>query len=190
MYYLPNKDLEWKNDAVKTIKIINNLDSVDWLIVDNYGLDKKWEVILRPHVKKIMVIDDMTKREHDCDLILDQNLYENMKECYEGLIPRDCKKLIGPKFALLRKEFYQIRKNLKKPNGKIKRILVSFGSDDHTNETMKVLEAINQLNNNQSGFCTWNFRQDFQKYEKIMFQDIKYYLSLSINEHISTHEEI
>ena len=149
VYYLPNKDLEWKNDAVKTIKIINNLDSVDWLIVDNYRLDKKWEVILRPHVKKIMVIDDMTKREHDCDLILDQNLYENMKECYEGLIPRDCKKLIGPKFALLRKEFYQIRKNLKKPNGKIKRILVSFGSDDHTNETMKVLEAINQLNNKQ-----------------------------------------
>ena len=149
IHYLPNRDLKWKNDAEKTIKIVDNLDSVDWLVVDNYGLDKKWEITLRPHVKRIMVIDDMTKREHDCDLILDQNLYENIKKCYDGLIPRNCKKLIGPKFALLRKEFQQIRKNLRKRDGKIKRILVSFGSNDPTNETMKVLDAINHLDNKQ-----------------------------------------
>ena len=149
VHYLPNRDLEWKNDAEKTIKIVDNLNSVDWLVVDNYGLDKKWEITLRPHVKRIMVIDDMPKREHDCDLILDQNLYENMKKCYEGLIPQNCKKLIGPKFALLRKEFQQIRKNLRKRNGEIKRILVSFGSSDPTNETMKVFDAINQLDNKQ-----------------------------------------
>ena len=147
VHYLPNRDIEWKNDAEKTIKIVDNLDSVDWLLVDNYRLDKKWEIILRPHVKRIMVIDDMTKREHDCDLILDQNLYENMKKCYDELIPRNCKKLIGPKFALLRKEFQRIRKNLRKRDGKIKRILVSFGSSDPTNETMKVLDAINHLDN-------------------------------------------
>ena len=147
IHYLPNKGLE--NDAEKTIEIINRLNSIDWLIVDNYELDKKWETILRPHVKRIMVIDDMTKREHDCDLILDQNLYQNMKNCYEGLIPPNCKKLIGPKFALLRKEFLQVRKNLRKRDGEIKRILISFGSNDPTNETIKVLDAINQLENKQ-----------------------------------------
>ncbi len=149
VHYLPNKDLEWTNDAEKTIKIIDNLDPVDWLIIDNYELNDKWETILKSHVKKIMVIDDMTKREHNCDLILDQNLYENMKKCYDGLIPRNCKKLIGPKFALLRKEFRQIRKNLRIRDGEIKRILISFGSSDPSNETMKVLDAINQLDNKQ-----------------------------------------
>ncbi len=149
VHYLPNKELEWKDDAEKTIGIVNNLDPVDWLVVDNYGLDKKWETILRPHVKRIMVIDDMTKRKHDCDLILDQNLYENMRRCYDGLIPHNCIKLIGPKFALLRKEFQQIRKNLRKRDDKIKRILVSFGSSDPTNETKKVLDAVSHLDNKQ-----------------------------------------
>ncbi len=144
VHHLPNKGLE--NDAEKTIKIIGKLNSIDWLIVDNYELDKKWETILRPHVKRIMVIDDMTKREHECDLILDQNLYQNMKNCYGGLIPPNCKKLIGPKFALLRKEFRLIRKNLKNRDGEIKRILISFGSNDPTNETLKVLESINHIN--------------------------------------------
>mgnify|MGYP006085944141 CR=1 FL=1 len=149
VHYLPNKDLEWKNDAKKTIKIINNLDPVDWLVVDNYELNHTWETILKPYTKKIMVIDDMTKRKHNCDLILDQNFYENMKKCYDGLIPHNCKKLIGPKFALLRKDFLRIRKNLRKRDGKIKRILVSFGSSDPTNEIMKALDAINQLDNKQ-----------------------------------------
>jgi UDP-2,4-diacetamido-2,4,6-trideoxy-beta-L-altropyranose hydrolase len=149
VHYLPNKDLEWKNDAEKTIKIINNLDPVDWLVVDNYELNDTWETILKPYTKKIMVIDDMTKRKHNCDLILDQNFYENMKKCYDGLIPVNCKKLIGPKFALLRKDFLRIRKNLRKRDGKIKRILVSFGSSDPTNEITKVIEAINKLDNKQ-----------------------------------------
>ena len=149
VHYLPNKEIRLEEDAKKTIKIINKLNSIDWLIIDNYKLDKKWESVLRPYVKKIMVIDDMTKREHECDLILDQNLYKNMTKCYDGLIPLNCKKLIGPKFALLRQEFRQIRKNLRKHNGEIKRILVSFGSNDPTDETMKVLNSIKYIGNKQ-----------------------------------------
>lgn len=147
VHYLPNRHFEWQTDADKTIRILNKLGEVDWLVVDNYELDKKWETALKPYVKRIMVIDDMTKRTHNCDLILDQNLYENMKKCYAGLIPQNCKKLLGPKFALLRKEFRQIRKSLKKRDGRIKRILVSFGSNDPTNETVKVIDAISQFDN-------------------------------------------
>ena len=58
-----------EQDAKETI---NNLKGgiCDWLVVDHYGLDQKWEILLRPHVRNIMVIDDFFNRAHDCDILL------------------------------------------------------------------------------------------------------------------------
>lgn len=116
------------------------------LVVDSYALDSKWEKHLRPYVNKIMVIDDLANRPHDCDLLLDQNYYKNLEKRYDGLVPSDCRKLLGPKYALLRPEFHQAKKNLRKRDGKVRRILVFFGGSDPTNETVKALEAIKLLN--------------------------------------------
>ena len=115
---------------------------IDWLIVDHYSLDAQWETTMRPYVRNIMVIDDMANRKHDCDLLLDQNLYMDMESRYHDLVPQHCKQLLGPKYALLRPEFLSSRKNLRKRNGSIKRILIFMGGSDPTNETAKALEAI------------------------------------------------
>jgi UDP-2,4-diacetamido-2,4,6-trideoxy-beta-L-altropyranose hydrolase len=137
----------WQTDAGQIEEIIKSLRAApDWLVVDHYALDEKWEEYLRPYVKKIMVIDDIADRPHDCDLLLDQNFYENLENRYDGLVPPCCKKLLGPKYALLRSEFREARKNLRKRNGNVKRIMVFFGGSDPTNETAKALEAIRILN--------------------------------------------
>ncbi len=122
----------------------NNL--IDWLIVDHYALDAQWETSMRPYVRKIMVIDDMANRKHDCDLLLDQNLYVDMESRYHDLVPQHCKQLLGPKYALLRPEFLVARQTLRTRDGSIKRILIFMGGSDPTNETAKALEAINLLN--------------------------------------------
>jgi UDP-2,4-diacetamido-2,4,6-trideoxy-beta-L-altropyranose hydrolase len=138
---------DWQTDARQVEEIIKDLDtSPDWLVVDHYALDEKWEEYLRPHVKKIMVIDDLADRPHDCDLLLDQNFYENLESRYDGLAPSGCKKLLGPKYALLRPEFREARKNLRKRDGQVRRIMIFFGGSDPTNETTKALEAIRMLN--------------------------------------------
>lgn len=146
IFYLKEKNYYWKNDALQTKKIIERIGNVDWLIVDNYRLDIRWEKFLKSYVKKLMIIDDMTLRIHECDLLLDQNYYKNSK-IYNKFIPKKCKLLIGPKFALLRKDFYQKRKKLKARNGQINKILVSLGGTDNTNETIKIMNGINELNN-------------------------------------------
>jgi UDP-2,4-diacetamido-2,4,6-trideoxy-beta-L-altropyranose hydrolase len=64
-----------------------------------------------------------------------------MKERYTKLVPKKCLQLLGPKFALLRPEFKNARKKLKRKH-KLRRILVSFGGSDPTNQTSKVLRAI------------------------------------------------
>ncbi|HHU52398.1 MAG TPA: UDP-2,4-diacetamido-2,4,6-trideoxy-beta-L-altropyranose hydrolase [Firmicutes bacterium] len=116
------------------------------LVVDSYALDSKWEKYQRPYVGKLMVLDDLADRPHDCDLLLDQNYYRNMDRRYEGLVSSACKMLLGPQYALLRPEFHQAKKDLRKRDGKIRRILVFFGGSDPTNETKKALEAIQLLN--------------------------------------------
>ena len=68
----------WKIDATQTIHEIQNC-FIDILIVDHYGIDYRWESQLRPFCKRIMVIDDLADRKHDCDFLLDQNFKKSPK---------------------------------------------------------------------------------------------------------------
>ncbi len=153
-----NKDLSWNAhaswlrapwglDAGETAGIIKNLGrKIDWIVIDHYALDGNWEQQLRPLVDKIMVIDDLADRPHDCDVLLDQNLYEDMESRYDNLVPETCQTFLGPRYALLRPEFRKARKQLRLRDGNVRRILVFFGGSDLTNETTKALKAIQRLN--------------------------------------------
>lgn len=131
-------------DAVQTRQLLQGL-AVEHLIVDSYALDETWEVILRPCVGSIMVIDDLANRRHTCDILLDQNYYCEGERRYTGLVPSHCKLLLGPQYALLREEFYEARKKMRVRDGTVNNILVFFGGSDLTNETMKALQALATL---------------------------------------------
>lgn len=134
-------------DAKATITAATALYSggFDWLVVDHYGLDVAWERMLRPHARRLMVIDDLANREHDCDLLLDQNYYRDLKQRYQGLVPAQCITLLGPAYVLLRPEFICARRRLRQRDGTVSRILVFFGGSDATNQTQKVLDALRIL---------------------------------------------
>jgi UDP-2,4-diacetamido-2,4,6-trideoxy-beta-L-altropyranose hydrolase len=132
-----------QRDAVATIEVIG-CERTDWLIVDHYGLDEEWETLLRPHVAKIMVIDDLANRRHDCDLLLDQNFFINAEKRYDELVSPSCTKLLGPNYALLRKEFSDARKLLHPRSGEVKRVFVFLGGVDLENLSAKVLEALSK----------------------------------------------
>ncbi len=112
------------------------------LVVDHYALDRQWEALMRPKVDKIMVIDDLADRKHDCDFLLDQNLYDDMDRRYLELVQPACRLLVGPRYALLRPEFYSARKQLRTRHGVVERLLVFYGGSDPCNETAKAIEAI------------------------------------------------
>ena len=145
-------------DAQQTIEVLQHYlqehgcDVADRLIVDSYALDEQWELMLRPYCNKIMVIDDLANRRHACDILLDQNFYLNKDARYAGLVPEHCKMLLGPEHALLREEFYEAKKHLRKRDGTIKNILVFYGGSDLTNETEKAIEALVQLHDKGYSF--------------------------------------
>lgn len=136
------------SDAVLTAAASHELfpEGVDWLVVDHYGLDARWEQRLRPHTRKIMVIDDLADRSHDCDLLLDQNFYLDQDRRYQCLLPVHCVTLLGPGFVLLRPEFSVARQHLRNRDGMVERLLVFFGSADPGNQTGLVLEALRLWN--------------------------------------------
>lgn len=131
-------------DASDSIRALSNLDC-DWLIVDHYAMDARWESALRQAAKKILVIDDIADRQHDCDVLLDQNLYADMQTRYTGKVPAHCQLLLGPRYALLRDEFRKLHKQVRPRTGKVKKILVFFGGVDADNYTGRAIEALAEI---------------------------------------------
>lgn len=133
---------DWQIDAKQTLEVVQAIKP-DWLVVDHYAIDARWEQRLRSARKKLMVIDDLADRKHECDLLLDQNWYgDAMSRRYQRLSPDHCVTLLGPKYALLRPEYAAIRASMVARKGEIGRVLVFMGGSDPTNETAKVLTAL------------------------------------------------
>jgi UDP-2,4-diacetamido-2,4,6-trideoxy-beta-L-altropyranose hydrolase len=129
-------------DAEATLTVLNGT-TPDWLIVDHYALDERWERHLRSHVRHLMVIDDLANRTHDCDALLDQNLGRNSVD-YLGRIPEGCRILVGPEFALLRPEFAELRAYslARRQQPELRYLLISMGGVDQHNVTGLVLKSL------------------------------------------------
>ena len=133
----------WVEDADQT-KVDAGETVTDWLIVDHYALDACWEEALRPTYQRLLVIDDLADRRHVCNVLLDQNLIEDMRDRYQDRVPSNCICLLGPQYALLRPEFRQLRPTSLARRGtpKLDRLLVFLGGSDVENETCKVIRGI------------------------------------------------
>lgn len=131
-------------DAADTAKALSD-GSWDWLIVDHYALDTRWESLLRQVAKRILAIDDIADRQHDCDILLDQNLYADMETRYIGKVSAHCQLLLGPRYALLRDEFRKLHEQAKPRTGLVKRVLVFFGGMDADNFTGRAIEALSEI---------------------------------------------
>lgn len=128
-------------DAQDAIHALSH-QSWDWLVVDHYALDACWESALRQTAGRILVIDDIADRQHDCDALLDQNFYADMNTRYAGKVPDQCQLLLGPRYALLREEFRLLHEQVRPRKGLAQRILIFFGGVDAPNYTGLAIQAL------------------------------------------------
>lgn len=131
------------SDAELTLQLIADMP-VDWVVVDHYSIDIRWERHIRPSCRRLMVIDDLANRLHDCDLLVDPNLGRNVSQ-YISLVPTYCTVLAGPLYALLRADFSKLRNRSleRRENAKLENILIFMGGIDRPNATSLVLNALN-----------------------------------------------
>ena len=131
------------SDARETCTKLDH-EVFDWLVVDHYGLGEIWEKELRAHTKKIMVIDDLANRPHDCDVLLDQGVMEDQASRYRRLVSPSCTTLFGPKYVLLRDEFCYVGQSIRCHTGVVRRIIIFFGASDLENFTDLVLDILSE----------------------------------------------
>lgn len=132
----------WDVDAVQTRA---GTRDADWLVVDHYAFDARWQSGAREDATKLAVIDDLADRPHVADLLLDQNL-GRVAQDYDGLVPDHCTRLIGPRYVLMRPEFAQLRDQSlsRRAGADFKHILVSMGGVDSDDATSQVLDVLSK----------------------------------------------
>jgi UDP-2,4-diacetamido-2,4,6-trideoxy-beta-L-altropyranose hydrolase len=132
----------WERDSGETRAILDHAPA-DWLILDHYAFDARWEDQVRPGARKLMVIDDLADRPHRADLLLDQNLGRS-EEDYADLLPGTATCLLGARYALLKPAFAALRdKALAARAGRPPRhLLISMGGVDVADATSRILSAM------------------------------------------------
>lgn len=133
-----------EDDAADTLAGL--AEHTDWIIVDHYAIDARWESRVRKSCARLMVIDDLANRNHDCDLLLDQNL-GRLPADYASLVPSGCTVLTGPMRALLRPEFVaaRVQRLNKNPASAVRQLLINMGGIDLNNVTTSVLQTLKKV---------------------------------------------
>lgn len=140
---ISNPKNEYTDDARETCNVISRLH-VSLLVVDNYHLDEKWETLVSKYSEKILVIDDLANRKHDCQFLLDCS-YGRLTSDYAGLCNSDSQLLMSTKYSLLRSEFAILRSEAivkRNVTKKIRSILINFGGTDHKELSMFSIQAL------------------------------------------------
>ena len=113
------------------------------MVVDHYSLDYKWEKKIKEYTRKIMVIDDLDNRKHECDILLDHNYRSESNAYKKNIINNLCVKLLGLKYLIIDKEYVSYKKKI--TSKKIKNILIFFGGSDSENLTELILGKLIKL---------------------------------------------
>ncbi|MBD65321.1 MAG: UDP-2,4-diacetamido-2,4,6-trideoxy-beta-L-altropyranose hydrolase [Halobacteriovoraceae bacterium] len=125
-------------DAKEMLSCLNS--KFELLILDHYGINKRFEEYVAPHFENILVIDDLD-REHSCSVILDATIGKT-KENYSS--SKYNKIFTGSNYCLLREEFLLLREKAfkKRLNDKGKKVLVTMGGADVGRYTFPVVDNL------------------------------------------------
>lgn len=135
------------DDINQTLSAISDFTSPSssnqpWLVLDGYQFDMETHRMIREAGFKLLCIDDYNHLpEYEADILLNQNISANG---FDYTCNADCRKLLGTRFSLLRREFRRApahREALKA----IRNILVTMGGSDPCNASLQVIDALSQL---------------------------------------------
>lgn len=172
-------------DALQTIDYLKKI-SPQWVVVDHYGIGFAWERLIKNYTRAILSIDDLANRFHDCDILLDQNYFQNKQARYCNLVPEYTMKLLGPAYALLSSDFPLMREIALGRRGvsEINNLLIFISGSDPLGHTQAVIEAIlaSSLNQKRIDVVVGSSHQGL---EKLNFLASK---NSNIQVHIQTKE--
>jgi UDP-2,4-diacetamido-2,4,6-trideoxy-beta-L-altropyranose hydrolase len=137
-----------KEDLKQTTHLIADTLQADRknarVVLDGYHFGSDYQLGIKASGFKLLVVDDYGHADfYHADWVLNQNISAR-EELYAKRSP-DTKLLLGPKFAMLRKEFLPYKGWQREIVPVAKKILVTLGGSDPDNVTLKVIQALIDL---------------------------------------------
>ncbi|NER34635.1 MAG: UDP-2,4-diacetamido-2,4,6-trideoxy-beta-L-altropyranose hydrolase [Oscillatoria sp. SIO1A7] len=127
-------------DARETAAVARELQA-SWVVVDGYRFGGEYQKTIKDSGLRLLFIDDCGHAEHYyADLVLNQNIsaeeqwYRNREPCTQLLL--------GTRYTLLRREFWQWQGWQRTVPAIAKKVLVTLGGADPDNVTLKVIRAL------------------------------------------------
>jgi UDP-2,4-diacetamido-2,4,6-trideoxy-beta-L-altropyranose hydrolase len=160
------------NNVEELVELVNRL-SVNMVVIDHYGIDDKFEKLLKEQTSvQLMVLDD-TYEKHHCDILLNHNISAD-KERYKGLVPSWCELRCGSDYTLIRDEFYKAKNS--------QTVFLAMGGADHSNINISILEVIKEFDNIEVIVVTTTANPNLKVLEKYVVD--KDWIELHINTNI------
>ena len=127
-------------DASETARLAHKHDAA-WVVVDGYGFGPEYQANLKSRGLKVLFVDDTGHAEHySADWVLNQNIHAS--EALYSNREASTRLLLGPEFAMLRREFVPWR-NWKRETSIIgRKVLLTMGGSDPDNITARVLRVM------------------------------------------------
>lgn len=130
-------------DASRTLELCRELQA-SWLAVDGFHFSQEFRHGVRKGPSQLLFLDDHGEfAPYSCDVVLNTNPYAS-----EEMYPQreeSTRFLLGPKYALLRREFLGHPPIQKDAPELARRLLVTFGGSDPHNVTLQVIDALFEL---------------------------------------------
>jgi UDP-2,4-diacetamido-2,4,6-trideoxy-beta-L-altropyranose hydrolase len=124
----PWAQVAWTVDAGQTCDGLAGM-AVQWVVVDHYAFDASWHRMVAVRLAtRIAVIDDLADRPLDAALLIDQNLHEDHRRKYNGVLAHPTPLLAGPRFALLDAAYAAAQRC--KPGQPVRSIGIFMGGTD------------------------------------------------------------
>ena len=131
------------DDAIQTSYYAHQVGA-DRIVVDGYHFGTDYQRILKNQKCQLLLIDDLGSFEYYyADLILNQNVYAH-EELYRNREPYT-QLLLGTRYALIRREFLKWRDWKREIPEVARKVLVTMGGSDPDNVTLKVIQALQQV---------------------------------------------
>jgi UDP-2,4-diacetamido-2,4,6-trideoxy-beta-L-altropyranose hydrolase len=128
------------DDARETIELARGRQA-SWVVVDGYRFGEDYQAALKGAGVKVLFIDDNGHAGHySADLVLNQNAHA--REAFYPSREAATRLLLGPRFAMLRREFKSWRGWNREIPAVARRVLVTMGGSDPDNVTERVVQTI------------------------------------------------
>ena len=129
-----------EDDARQTAALAASLGAAA-VVVDGYHFGGDYQYTLKSTGLKLLFIDDNAHADHYyADFVLNQNIYAT-ESMYANREPHTVL-LLGPRYVMLRREFWRWRDNVGRVPHIVNNLLVTMGGSDPENVTAKVLDAL------------------------------------------------